>query len=654
MSKPHTGPARPADRLHLLPRHREMLLALLQEHLPGIEVWAYGSRVNGQSHDGSDLDLVLRSPDLQEIPIGRVGDFREALQESNIPFLVEARDWARLPKGFHREIERGYVVLVEKEDGNTAGKRQEVALGELVEIYDGPHATPKKTDAGPIFLGISNLASGRLDLGKTEHLSEEDYKRWTQRVTPEPGDTVFSYETRLGEAAHIPTGLRCCLGRRMGLLRPKDRRIDARFLLYAFLGERFQEVLRSRTIHGSTVNRIPLTEMGSFPIAIPTDLSEQRAIAHILGTLDDKIELNRRMNETLEAMTRALFKSWFVDFDPVHAKAALKHHAANQIPRQGDSTRSTKAAPSDHSPLEGESARQGRQPAVEPVGGNQTPLLLLKGGDWTAKRAQAYLDGMEAETAALFPESFAASELGPIPAGWELQPLAECIDVARGLSYQGSKLAATGLPMHNLNSIYEGGGYKQAGIKYYAGDFKARHTTLPGEKFAENLKRELPRLPFAPDFRAFAAAGKQIARLHLEYESLEPYDLQWIEADDVPLSQRVERMKLSKDKTALVVNDSLTLAGIPPDVFSYRLGNRSALEWVIDQYRIKTDKRSGIRSDPNRLDDEAYIVRLVGQVVRLSLETVSIVAGLPAELGGMNPPRFRGILERSGGYNPDP
>ena len=169
-------------------------------------------------------------------------------------------------------------------------------------------------------------------------------------------------------------------------------------------------------------------------------------------------------------------------------------------------------------------------------------------------------------------------------------------------------------------------------IFYYA--YGLLHHPGYREQFAENLKRELPRLPFAPDFRAFAAAGKQLARLHLEYESLEPYDLQWLEADDVPLSQRVERMKLSKDKTALVVNDSLTLAGIPPEVFAYRLGNRSALEWVIDQYRIKTDKRSGIRSDPNRLDDEAYIVRLVGQVVRLSLETVSIVAGLPAELGG--------------------
>ena len=154
------------------------------------------------------------------------------------------------------------------------------------------------------------------------------------------------------------------------------------------------------------------------------------------------------------------------------------------------------------------------------------------------------------------------------------------------------------------------------------------------EKFADNLKRELPRIPFAPDFQAFTSAGKQLARLHLEYETLEPYDLQWIESDDVPLSYRVDRMKLSKDKTALIVNDSLTLAGIPPDVFTYRLGNRSALEWIIDQYRLKTDKRSGIHSNPNRLDDEEYIIRLIGQVVRVSLETVEIVRGLPEESGG--------------------
>jgi predicted helicase len=90
-------------------------------------------------------------------------------------------------------------------------------------------------------------------------------------------------------------------------------------------------------------------------------------------------------------------------------------------------------------------------------------------------------------------------------------------------------------------------------------------------------------------------------------------------------------MRLTKDKMALVVNPSLTLAGIPPEAFQYRLGNRSALEWVIDQYQVSEDKRSGIRSDPDRADEPEYIVRLVGQVVRVSLETVRIVNGLPAK-----------------------
>ncbi len=79
---------------------------------------------------------------------------------------------------------------------------------------------------------------------------------------------------------------------------------------------------------------------------------------------------------------------------------------------------------------------------------------------------------------------------------------------------------------------------------------------------------------------------------------------------------------------------SHTLSGIPPEVFAYRLGNRSALEWVIDQYRVTEDARSGIHSDPNRADDPEYIVRLVGQVVRVSVETVKVVAGLPEKFAG--------------------
>ena len=89
-------------------------------------------------------------------------------------------------------------------------------------------------------------------------------------------------------------------------------------------------------------------------------------------------------------------------------------------------------------------------------------------------------------------------------------------------------------------------------------------------------------------------------------------------------------MRLAKDHRSLKVNDSLTLVGTPPETFEYRLGNRSALEWVIDQYQVTEDKHSSIRSDPNRPDDPEYIVRLAGQVIRVSLETVKLVKSLPA------------------------
>jgi type I restriction enzyme S subunit len=105
----------------------------------------------------------------------------------------------------------------------------------------------------------------------------------------------------------------------MALMRPNPARVDPRFLLYAYLGPEFQATIRERTVHGSTVERILLTEFPDFPIAVP-DLETQRSVAGLLGALDDRIELNRRMNHTLESIARAVFKSWFVDFDPVLKK----------------------------------------------------------------------------------------------------------------------------------------------------------------------------------------------------------------------------------------------------------------------------------------------------------------------------------------------
>ena len=163
------------------------------------------------------------------------------------------------------------------------------------------------------------------------------------------------------------------------------------------------------------------------------------------------------------------------------------------------------------------------------------------------------------------------------------------------------------------------------------------------ERYADNLKRELPRIPFAPPplpargsgegkgegFWAFAKAGERLAEIHVFYEEQPEYPLRMVEKPGAPLDWRVEKMKLSKDKTHIIYNNFLTLDGIPPEVFEYRLGNRSALEWLIDQYRVKTDKRSGIVNNPNRQDNPEYIVRLIGQVVTVSLETVKIVNSFP-------------------------
>lgn len=158
------------------------------------------------------------------------------------------------------------------------------------------------------------------------------------------------------------------------------------------------------------------------------------------------------------------------------------------------------------------------------------------------------------------------------------------------------------------------------------------HSPEYREKYQANLKRELPRIPLPKtieQFRAFVSAGERLADLHVNYESQLEYPLEKIENPDKPLDWRVEKMKLTKDKTAIVYNDFLTLAGIPPEVFEYKLGNRSALDWIIDRYQVWTDKRSGIVNDPNRGDDPEYIVRLIGKVITVSVQTMKVVNDLP-------------------------
>src|SRR5690606_3237678 len=111
-----------------------------------------------------------------------------------------------------------------------------VPIKEVYEgLYDGPHATPKPSEEGPVFLGTGNVTEdGHLDFTKVRHISEHDYPKWTKRVTPQRGDIVFTYEATLNRYAIIPEGFRGCLGRRMALIRPDVEKIDTRFLHYYF------------------------------------------------------------------------------------------------------------------------------------------------------------------------------------------------------------------------------------------------------------------------------------------------------------------------------------------------------------------------------------------------------------------------------------
>lgn len=187
-------------------------------------------------------------------------------------------------------------------------------IGDIAQVFDGPHATPKKLHSGPYFLSISSLEKGRLDLKKSAFLSEEDFKKWTKRVTPREGDLLFSYETRLGEAALMPAGVRACLGRRMSLLRFNKDKAVPEYVLYAYLSPAFQQTIKANTITGATVDRISLNELPSFAIRIPP-LEEQKRVAKLLGNIDKKIELNSRINSEMEAMAKTLYDYWFVQFD---------------------------------------------------------------------------------------------------------------------------------------------------------------------------------------------------------------------------------------------------------------------------------------------------------------------------------------------------
>ena len=205
-----------------------------------------------------------------------------------------------------------------------------------VTLIDCDHRTPLAADTGYPYIAIPQLRGGRVDPSDARRITREDFLEWTRKAKPHANDVILSRRCNPGETAVAPPDLEFALGQNLVLLRADGTKIYPPFLRWLVRGPEWWEQINKFINVGAVFDSLRCADVPNFELHIPP-LSEQRAIAHILSTLDDKIELNRRMNETLESMARAIFKSWFVDFDPVRAKAegrdpGLPKHIADLFP----------------------------------------------------------------------------------------------------------------------------------------------------------------------------------------------------------------------------------------------------------------------------------------------------------------------------------
>ena len=273
---------------------QKTIQALLRRYLPGTAAWAYGSRVKWTSRPQSDLDLVVFATPRQRL---QVGDLREAFEESNLPFRVDLFVWDDVPASFRTRIEVEHVPLARPTRPSCPDGWVEWRLGDVIVLKRGYDLPERDRRRGPVPVVSSS--------GITDHHSESR--------APGPGVVTGRYGT-LGQVFFVPNDF---WPLKTALYVQDFKGNDPRFIAYFLRSLDFSRFSDKAAVPGLTRNHLHEES-----VRIPGAVAEQRAIAHVLGTLDDKIELNRRMNATLEAMARALFRSWFVDFDPVRAKVA--------------------------------------------------------------------------------------------------------------------------------------------------------------------------------------------------------------------------------------------------------------------------------------------------------------------------------------------
>ncbi|MFK1708472.1 restriction endonuclease subunit S [Klebsiella quasipneumoniae] len=308
-------------------------------------------------------------------------------------------------------------------------KWPEFRLDEITTlIIDCPHSTPEWTDSGVIVLRSNNIRNGSLDLTNPSFTTEEGYLDRIKRAIPTADDIVLTREAPMGEVCIIPKGLKCCLGQRMVLIRADKTQVIPEYLLYAIQSSYIQNQISWNEGTGTTVSNIRIPNIKALKIPLPS-LNIQRGIVSNLLSVDKKISLNIATNQTLEQMSQTLFKSWFVDFDPVIDNAL---DAGNPIPE----------------------ALQSRAELRQKV------------------RNSADFKPLPADIRALFPAEFEETESGHLPAKWIFSDLSKLIDIKHGYAFKGEYFSdkATNDILLTPGNVRIGGGFKFDKFKYYDGE----------------------------------------------------------------------------------------------------------------------------------------------------------------------------------------
>lgn len=299
--------------------HLRIVHDVLARRLPdGVRVWVFGSRATWATKDSSDLDLALEGDG--EIPARSLSELESAFEDSDLPYAVDVVDVKRIAARFRELVTQQRVPLPENASSHPTDWPIMSLREAGISLIDCEHRTPPASDDGYPYVGIPQIKDGRVDLGGARRIAQEHFREWIRKANPQPFDVVLSRRCNPGETAFVSArSFEFALGQNLVLLRADGERILKPFLRWLVRSPEWWNQIAKYLNVGAVFDSLKCVDIPEFLLPIPP-LPDQRVIARILGALDDKIELNRRMNATLEEMARALFRSWFVDFDPVRAK----------------------------------------------------------------------------------------------------------------------------------------------------------------------------------------------------------------------------------------------------------------------------------------------------------------------------------------------